>query len=31
MVQQNADQAVHEAARAGLADKLATMLAPTLH
>src|SRR5260370_20390612 len=27
MVQQNADQAVHEAARAGLADKLAEMLA----
>jgi hypothetical protein len=27
MVQQNADQAVHEAARAGLADKLAAMLA----
>jgi ankyrin repeat protein len=27
MVQQNADQAVHEAARAGLVDKLAAMLA----
>src|SRR5260370_26533131 len=27
MVQHNADQAVHEAARAGLADKLAEMLA----
>lgn len=27
MVQQNADQAVHDAARAGLADKLAAMLA----
>jgi ankyrin repeat protein len=27
MMQQNADQAVHEAARAGLADKLAEMLA----
>src|SRR4051795_5835166 len=27
MMQQNADQAVHEAAQAGLADKLAAMLA----
>src|SRR5215472_11296845 len=27
MAQQNADQAVHEAARAGLTDKLAEMLA----
>jgi hypothetical protein len=27
MVQQNADQAVHEAARPGFADKLAAMLA----